>query len=285
LLLGRGRGRGERRSRTAAGGSHEKDNQGALPESSRSHHSRLADSYTNVGLLHGRAPVERCQPLARRPYSKPTMPRTRRRSRAAHLGPEKRRPLVLDAAVGLFVERGYAGTSMEMIAEAAGVTRPVVYDCYPNKAELFRALVEREEGRLLDELFSALPTEPRLDDVEALMSESFTSFLHVVVAIPDSWRIVFLSEPETSSEALARVVRARELVTERLAELSRFVLASRGADDVERLSRLVAYQLVGLAEASVRLMFEHPGDWSPEELGRVLGRMTASAERMLTGRS
>src|SRR5262249_51657456 len=72
------------------------------------------------------------------------------RRRAAHLGPERRRPLVLDAALGLFVERGYRGTAMEAIAEAAGVTKPVVYECYPSKAELFRALLEREEGRLLE---------------------------------------------------------------------------------------------------------------------------------------
>jgi AcrR family transcriptional regulator len=52
------------------------------------------------------------------------------RRRAAHLGPERRRPLVLDAAFALFVKRGYEGTSMEAIAAAAGVTKPVVYDCF-----------------------------------------------------------------------------------------------------------------------------------------------------------
>jgi AcrR family transcriptional regulator len=55
------------------------------------------------------------------------------RQRAAHLGPEVRRPLVLDAARRLFVENGYRGTSMEGIAAAADVTKPVVYRCYPNK--------------------------------------------------------------------------------------------------------------------------------------------------------
>ena len=50
------------------------------------------------------------------------------RKRAAHLGPERRRPEVLDAALKLFLERGYEGTSMEAIARAAGVTKPVVYD-------------------------------------------------------------------------------------------------------------------------------------------------------------
>src|SRR5918994_4522452 len=61
------------------------------------------------------------------------------RKRAAHLGPERRRPEVLDAALELFLEHGYDGTSMQAIAGRAGVTKPVVYACFPGKDELFRA--------------------------------------------------------------------------------------------------------------------------------------------------
>jgi len=68
------------------------------------------------------------------------------RRRAAHLGPERRRPLVLDAAFDLFVKRGYEGTSMEAIAAAAGVTKPVVYDCFPSKEELFRGAAAPRGG-------------------------------------------------------------------------------------------------------------------------------------------
>src|SRR5436309_1537304 len=78
------------------------------------------------------------------------------RARAAHLGPERRRPLVLDAAFEVFLERGYEGTSMDAIAEAAGVTKPVVYACYASKDELFRALFRREEERILTEIGSAI---------------------------------------------------------------------------------------------------------------------------------
>src|SRR3954453_8669492 len=81
------------------------------------------------------------------------------RRRAAHLGPERRRPLVLDAAFELFLERGYEGTSMSAIAEALGVTKPVVYACYPSKEELFKALLRREEQRVLEEIAAALPQE------------------------------------------------------------------------------------------------------------------------------
>src|SRR5271167_325410 len=70
------------------------------------------------------------------------------RTRATHLGPERRRPLILDVAFGLFLERGYKGTSMDAIADAAGVTKPVIYACFASKAELFGALLDREEQRM-----------------------------------------------------------------------------------------------------------------------------------------
>src|SRR5256885_16165414 len=93
--------------------------------------------------------------------------RVGQRPRAAHLGPERRRPLVLDAALGEFVKHGYRGTSMEAIAEAAEVSKPVVYECYPSKEKLFRALLEREERKLGEAVAAALPTAPSLEGVQA----------------------------------------------------------------------------------------------------------------------
>ena len=73
---------------------------------------------------------------------------------------------MLDAALEQFVEHGYRGTSMEAIAEAAGVSKPVVYECYPSKEKLFRALLEREEQRLGEAVAAALPKSPSFEDVE-----------------------------------------------------------------------------------------------------------------------
>src|SRR5688500_20185090 len=82
------------------------------------------------------------------------------RKRAAHLGPERRRPLVLDAAYRLFLEHGFEGTSMDSIAQAAGVSKPVVYDCFASKDELFTAMLDREEERAR-RATEAAPRPPR----------------------------------------------------------------------------------------------------------------------------
>src|SRR5947207_3493355 len=143
-----------------------------------------------------------------KPTAKRRSDRGAPRQRAEHLGPERRRPLVLDAALRLFVERGYRATSMDAIAAAAGVTKPVVYACYPGKQELFRALLDREEERLLEQIGTALPSELDLGNIEALMERGFVAFLSAAVTAPDSWRVVFEAEHAAEPAIARRAARA-----------------------------------------------------------------------------
>src|SRR5581483_6264585 len=86
-------------------------------------------------------------PQPRRPYA-PRMP------------PEQRREQLIDAALSVILEQGYGGVSMEAVARTAGVTRPVVYDHFPNLGRLLHALIEREERYAFDQLQAVVPDEP-----------------------------------------------------------------------------------------------------------------------------
>jgi AcrR family transcriptional regulator len=197
------------------------------------------------------------------------------RQRAAHLGPERRRPLVLDAAFDLFLERGYEGTSMEAVAEAAGVTKPVVYACFSSKEDLFEALLRREEARLLEEIRGSLPADADVDDPEPLLVEGLTAFLRAVAASPDAYRIIFLGEGATTAVA-HRIQLQRATQVEAVAALSRAWLERRDPSvDIDAAARLFAGVVVGLAESGARAMLSDPDTWTPERLGRMLGRMAA----------
>lgn len=202
-------------------------------------------------------------------------PSPEERSRAAHLGPERRRPLVLDAALKLFVKHGYNGTSMDAIAQAAGITKPVVYDCYPSKERLFRALMKREERRLLDGVAAALPSEPAFEDVEGLLVESFTALFEAAAAAPDSWRVVFDSEHGAEPVVARRVRRARGSVVAQLTTLIEPVLSNVGVGEPARKAPVLAELLASMGEAGVRALLSAEGEWSPAELGGLLGRVAA----------
>jgi AcrR family transcriptional regulator len=195
--------------------------------------------------------------------------------RAAHLGPERRRPMVLDAAFELFIERGYEGTSMEAIANALGVTKPVVYACYPSKEELFKALLRREEERVLSEIAAALPDAPE-GDLQATLTEGFTGFLRAVAASPRAYGVIFLGEGGNAAVA-RRIQRGRERQVEAVAMLARPLLGSGSSDELDRSARLLGHLTVGLGEAGARALLSEPG-WTPETLGATLGRMAARGQ-------
>jgi AcrR family transcriptional regulator len=218
----------------------------------------------------------------------PTAAATRRaparggRERAAHLGPERRRPLVLDAALALFVERGYEGTSMEAIAAAAGVTKPVVYACYPSKSALFEALLRREESRVLGEIQDALPAAGELDDPDTVLVEGFTAFLRAVAASPQAYRVIFLGEGGANAAVARRVQRGRQMQVDAVATLARAWFAGRDTGvDPDQAARLIGHLITGVAEAGARAMLSEPERWTPETLGRMLGELAVRGQTAL----
>lgn len=182
---------------------------------------------------------------------------------------------MLDAALRLVVARGYRATSMQAIADAAGVTKPVVYECYPSKEKLFKALVEREEERLLQGVLAALPAEPRFHDFEGLLHDSLIALLHGAAAHPDSWRVVFDSEQPGEPTVAKRVRRTRHAVLARLEEITRDFMEPIGPDQLERKTPVLAEMLLALGEASVRVMLSSGEDWTPEDLGALVARVAA----------
>jgi AcrR family transcriptional regulator len=55
----------------------------------------------------------------------------------------KKTAAILDGAMQVFLDQGYAGTTMDKIASAAGVSKPTVYNHFQDKEELFNALMEK----------------------------------------------------------------------------------------------------------------------------------------------
>lgn len=202
---------------------------------------------------------------------------SRERERAAHLGPERRRPLLLDAALPIFAEHGFAGASIDAIAEAAGVTKPVVYACFAGKQELFAALLAREETRLLEQIGAALPADIDPTDLERTLVAAFGAYFEGAAATPDSWRLVFQAEHGGDAIVTQRVERARGMATAGIASLAEKLLRDAGVKDAGRRATLEARVLVASAEAAVRLMLADPRNWSPQALGRLIGAGAARA--------
>jgi AcrR family transcriptional regulator len=116
------------------------------------------------------------------------------RSRVRMTGKERREQLL---AVGrhLFAERGFEGTSVEEIAAAAGVSKPVVYEHFGGKEGLYAVVVDRETRKLLDLFTGALVGDrPRV-----LLEQAAFALLDYIEDSADGFRILVRDSPVAQS--------------------------------------------------------------------------------------
>jgi AcrR family transcriptional regulator len=193
--------------------------------------------------------------------------------------PEQRREQLIDAALTVIVEQGYEGVSIEAIARTAGVTRPVVYDHYPNLAALLQALIEREERYAREQLDEVVPDHPGERDLAELLATGVRRFLGAVASRPATWRIILL--PLEGTPAIVRhsleTHRARTL--ERLERLVSWAMERAKAPrelDVELTARAIR----GLAEEAGRAVLTDPERYSPvryEQFVQNMARLMRTA--------
>jgi len=158
----------------------------------------------------------------------------------------ERREVVLRAAAGLFGQHGYAGTRLDEVAAAAGVTKPIVYRHFESKKALYLALLAKHEQDLptfvagfQDEL-AGLSEE---DLVRAILSHWFD----YVRKNSHAWLMLFRDssgDAEIQASRLQVSARAR-------AVMATFVAARAGdripADQIEPTAELLRSGLAGLA--------------------------------------
>jgi AcrR family transcriptional regulator len=179
---------------------------------------------------------------------------------------------VLDAALGLFAGRGYEGVSMNEIAAGAGVTKPVLYDCFASKDELFRALMEREVERITVDLLASTDLPSELETGEALIGEGLKRFLAGVRSHPDSYRIIYASPYGSNPVVVELYRRTRDEQLTRVTALTTAFMLARGARDAGRLGALFAELVVSASEAGVRMLLDSPDSWPAEDLAATLAQ-------------
>jgi len=172
---------------------------------------------------------------------------------------EVREQQMLDAAVAGFARYGYQAASMDDIAEAAGVSKPLVYLYLKSKEELFTACLRREGAALVDSVRRG--TRDSGASVDQRLWDGLCAFFAHTAAHPDGWTV--LHRAATQGEPFAREVsRMRVEMTELVTELLAEAAQSSGCDG-ELAGREVsglAHALVGAAESLAVWSNERSGD-------------------------
>jgi AcrR family transcriptional regulator len=186
--------------------------------------------------------------------------------------PEQRREQLIDAALTVILEQGYQGVSVEAVARTAGVTRPVVYDHFPNLGRLLHALVEREERYALEPLEEVVPDDPGNRHPAELLASGVRLFLDAVASRPATWRLILLPIEGTPAIVRQHVETNRARTLERIERLVRWALQRPGLPsdlDIELAARAIRQ----LGEEAGRMVLTDPERYSPERYERFVERV------------
>jgi len=120
-------------------------------------------------------------------------PTPKRRMHAA-----ERRQAIVDAAVRLFAERGFRGTTTRDIAASVGVTEPVLYQHFRTKGDLYRAILEAKARQGSEQTIAALEQHSHTSDDRAFFTRLATLILEQHAEDPTFMRLLFYSALEGS---------------------------------------------------------------------------------------
>jgi len=185
--------------------------------------------------------------------------------RAGRLPRTARRRQLLDAALAVFTTQGYHAAAMDDIADRAGVSKPVLYQHFPSKLELYRALLTTYADELLDRLRSAL--EETANNEQRLRG-AVTAYFDFVASEGQAFRLVFESDLRSEPEAAAVLDRALRECIDAVAEA---VTVDAGLD--RDRARLLAVGLVGLSQVTAQYWLDTGQAVPKEEAVELMSRL------------
>jgi len=183
------------------------------------------------------------------------------------MAPPQRREQLLDAALTVIVAHGYSGVSIEAVARTAGVTRPVIYDHFPNLGRLLYALVEREERIAVEQIEQIVPENPSGQEPVDLLTAGVRRFLEAVTSRPETWRIILLPPAGTPAIVRQHVETNRDRTLRRIERLVRWAIERPEVPaglDVELTARAIR----DLGEEAGRMVLTDPVRYPPERYER-----------------
>ncbi|WP_279526875.1 TetR/AcrR family transcriptional regulator [Modestobacter roseus] len=169
------------------------------------------------------------------------------------------------AAQDVFVAQGFHAAAMDDIADRAGVSKPVLYQHFPGKRELYLALLEQQVDVLTDRVREALATT---EDNRMRVDGVVGAYFGFIDTEGEAFRLVFESDLRNDPDVRRVVDRSAQLCIDAVAE----VIADDTGVDRER-ALLLASGLIGSAESSARWWLAGKGSLSREESVSLISRL------------
>jgi AcrR family transcriptional regulator len=186
-------------------------------------------------------------------------------ARSPRLPRDERRAQLLAAALEVFAANGYHGAAMDEIAETAQVSKPVLYQHFPSKRELYLALLDSHLASLTDLMRSALAsTDENRERVNAVIR----AYYDFIAADDQAHRLVFQSDLVNDAEVAARLETFNRGFSEAIAQV---IASDTKLPLVE--AQLLGRALAGMAQVSARYWLEKSNDLDIDVAADLVSRL------------
>lgn len=190
----------------------------------------------------------------------------------ARLPAAERRRELLASALRVFAAEGFHGASMQEVAGGAGVTKPVLYQHFTSKHELYRALLGDLGAQLREEVAKAAAdaSSPRHQ-----VEQGFAAYFAWVAGNTEGFEVLFAGETRRDPEFARELERVERDIAETIAAL--IVVPGLPADR----RRLLAFGIVGIAETTARHWLAGGGDPAATDLSEQVAGLAWAGLRGL----
>ncbi|MEV0622898.1 TetR/AcrR family transcriptional regulator [Nonomuraea sp. NPDC050404] len=176
-----------------------------------------------------------------------------------------RRRQLLNAAQEVFVENGYHAAAMDEIAERAGVSKPVLYQHFPGKLELYLALLDLHVDDMVNRCREALAST---NENKLRVQATFSAFFDFISSQGEAFRLVFESDLRNVAPVRQRVERSLRECAEMVSVL---IQEDTGCTSDE--AHLLGVGLVGMAEVSARYWVTTHGSIPKDAAEQLMARL------------
>jgi len=201
-------------------------------------------------------------PPVTRGYAAPVTTTSDQRPRGGRLPRSARRAQLLESALEVFVAQGYHAAAMDDIAERAGVSKPVLYQHFPGKLELYLALLDQSCDTIIEASKRALAST---GDNKLRVTATMHVFYDYVASAQGAFRLVFESDLTNEPAVRERVDRVTRECAEAIADVIHEDTGLPGEQ-----SQLLAVSLVGMAQVSARFWLDTAGGISQEDAATLV---------------
>ncbi len=178
---------------------------------------------------------------------------------------EARRRQLLNAAHQVFVAHGFHGASMDEIAEVAEVSKPVLYQHFPGKRELYIALLDAHMDEFSDLLQQAINST---SDNKLRVRATIRTYYEYIARDSQAFRLIFESDLLNDAEIGGRIEAFNAKFARRIADV---VAEDTTLPPAQAL--LMGRAMAGMAQVSARYWVDMADEVSMEEAGDLVSRL------------